>query len=69
MDERLSASHGFEGVDQFRHGNIGVAVFVDGHAEARKDKQINPPVDPGTGDVRGLINSRYWDPLKRGGDR
>jgi len=69
MDERLSSSHGYEGVDQFRHGNIGVAVFVDGHAEARKDKQINPPVDPGSADVRGLINSRYWDPLKRAGDR
>lgn len=69
MNERLSASRGFEGVDQFRHGNIGVAVFTDGHAEARKDAQINPPVDPGTGDIRGLINSRYWDPLKRAGDR
>ncbi len=69
MNERLSASRGFEGVDQFRHSEIGVVVFTDGHAEARKDAQINPPVDPGTGDVRGLVNSRYWDPLKRAGDR
>ena len=69
MNPRASASKGFEGVDQFRHGNIGVVVFTDGHAEARKDAQINPPVDPGTGDARGLINSRYWDPLKRGGER
>jgi len=52
-----------------RHAKTGVAVFVDGHAEARKSQNINPPVDPGTGDARGLINSRYWDPLKRGGER
>ena len=52
-----------------RHGGVGVAVFSDGHAEARKDSAINPPVDPGTGDARGLINSKYWDPLKRAGDQ
>jgi prepilin-type N-terminal cleavage/methylation domain-containing protein len=69
MDDKLSSSRGFEGVDQFRHGKIGVVVFSDGHAGARKDSQINPPVDPGAGDPRGLINSRYWDPLKRGGER
>jgi prepilin-type N-terminal cleavage/methylation domain-containing protein len=69
MDQRLSVSKGYEGVDQFRHGNIGVVVFTDGHAEARKDAQINPPVDPGSADIRGLVNSRYWDPLKRAGDR
>ncbi len=48
---------------------MGVAVFTDGHAEARKDAAINPPVDPGAGSVQGLINSRYWDPLKRAGSR
>ena len=48
---------------------MGGVVFVDGHAEARKDGKINPPVDPGTGDPKGFINSRHWDPLKRGGDR
>jgi prepilin-type N-terminal cleavage/methylation domain-containing protein len=69
MNERLSVSHGYEGVDQMRHGDIGVVVFTDGHAEARKDAQINPPVDPGTGDPRGLVNSRYWDPLQRAGPR
>jgi type II secretory pathway pseudopilin PulG len=69
MNEALSVSKGFEGVDMMRHGKIGVAVFTDGHAEARKDAKINPPVDPGTGDPRGLINSKYWDPLKRAGDR
>jgi hypothetical protein len=31
--------------------------------------KINPPRDPAIGDAKGLINSRYWDPLKRAGDR
>ncbi len=69
MDRARSASQGFEGIDNLRHRNNGVAVFTDGHAEARKDAAINPPVDPGSGDPKGLINSKYWDPLKRGGDR
>jgi len=64
-----SASAMYEGVEMVRHGGVGVAVFSDGHAEARKDSAINPPVDPGTGDARGLINSKYWDPLKRAGDQ
>ncbi len=69
MIRTASASQGFEGVDQSRHRNTGIAAFTDGHAEARRDAAINPPVDPGTGDSRGLVNSRYWDPLKRGGNR
>lgn len=69
MNKGKSASQGFEGIDILRHRNNGVAVFTDCHAEARKDAAINPPVDPGAGDPKGLINSRYWDPLKRGGDR
>lgn len=69
MEERASVSKCFEGVEMERHGKIGVAVFVDAHAEARKNNQINPPVDPGSGDARGLINSRFWDPLKRAGER
>jgi prepilin-type N-terminal cleavage/methylation domain-containing protein len=69
MDKARSASQGFEGVEMVRHRSVGVSVFTDGHAEARKDKAINPPVDPGAGSAQGLVNSRYWDPLKRGGDR
>jgi prepilin-type N-terminal cleavage/methylation domain-containing protein/prepilin-type processing-associated H-X9-DG protein len=69
MVRSRSASLGFEGVDQSRHQGRGVAAFTDGHAEARRDEAINPPVDPGTGDPRGLINSRFWDPLKRAGNR
>lgn len=69
MDEVASTSKAFEGVEMARHGKIGVALFTDGHAEARRTEKINPPVDPGTGNAKGLINSRYWDPLKRAGDR
>jgi hypothetical protein len=52
-----------------RHFGTGVNGFADGHAEARKDRDINPPVDPADGNARGLINSRYWDPLQRAGSR
>ena len=30
--------------------------------------RIHPPVEPGTGDARGLIHGRGWAPLKRGGE-
>ena len=69
MDPQNTQFGGFEGIDQNRHRNTGVVVFTDGHSEARKGARINPPRDPGFGDTRGLINSKYWDPLKRGGDR
>jgi prepilin-type N-terminal cleavage/methylation domain-containing protein/prepilin-type processing-associated H-X9-DG protein len=58
-----------EGIDKTRHGGSGIAVFNDGHAEARKSALINPPVDPIAGGANGLINSRFWDPQVRGGDR
>src|SRR5437660_2500381 len=48
MNQKNSASKGFEGVDQFRHLNTGAVVFTDGHSEVRKDAAINPPIDPGT---------------------
>ena len=54
-----------EGIDPYRHLGTGVIVFVDGHAEARKSGNINPPVAPDSGDPRGLINSHWWDPLQR----
>jgi prepilin-type N-terminal cleavage/methylation domain-containing protein len=57
------------GVDTLRHGKVAVVVFTDGHSEARKSENIKPPVDPSDGLPSGLINSRYWDPLKRAGDR
>jgi hypothetical protein len=43
---------------------MGLPFSAMEHAEARKDKQINP-IRPGFGDAKGLINSRYWDPYKR----
>ena len=69
MDPKNSQLGGYEGLDMSRHKNVGVVGFVDGHSEARKDAQINPPRDPAFGDARGLINSKHWDPFKRGGDR
>ena len=57
------ASH--QGVETYRHWGTGVAVFTDSHAEALKDAAINPPVDPASGTVQALINSRFWDPLQR----
>ncbi len=59
----------FEGIDQSRHSQIGVVGFADGHAEARKDVAINPPMNPISGSATALVNSRYWDPSKRGGEQ
>jgi prepilin-type N-terminal cleavage/methylation domain-containing protein len=66
MNQRASGTKAFEGIDPIRHLGTGIAVFNDGHSEARKDAKINPPVDPLSGGVNGLVNSEYWDPLQRG---
>ncbi len=68
-----SSSGAYEGVDTTRHnggkfpgvGNVG---FADGHAESKREADINPPVDPSSGSTQGLINSRFWDPLQSAGD-
>ena len=65
MDQRTSTSRAYEGIDAKRHLGASVVVFNDGHAEVRKDAQINPPYDPSSGNVRALKNARYWDPLQR----
>jgi len=65
MDPANTQFGGYEGIDRNRHRDTGVVVFTDGHSEARKDKLINPVRDPGFGDTRGLINARFWDPLRR----
>ena len=57
-----------EGVCISRHNLRGNVVFTDGHSEPRKDSQINPPVNPNSGNPNGLVNSRYWDPIQRAGD-
>jgi prepilin-type N-terminal cleavage/methylation domain-containing protein len=69
MDRRASTTGGYEGIDPNRHRGNGIAVFNDGHSEARKDAKINPPADPYGGQAKSLINSRFWDPLQRAGDR
>jgi prepilin-type N-terminal cleavage/methylation domain-containing protein len=66
MNPSVSVSKAYEGIDVNRHRKVGVAGFNDGHAEARKDGQINPPSDPYIGAANALINSEYWDPLNRG---
>jgi prepilin-type N-terminal cleavage/methylation domain-containing protein len=63
----FSSKGSHQGVETYRHAGVGVSVFTDGHAEARKDAAINPPVDPGSATVQALVNSRYWDPLQRSG--
>jgi prepilin-type N-terminal cleavage/methylation domain-containing protein len=55
----------FEGVDPIRHLGTGIVVFNDGHSEARKDRHINPLVDPYDRTPAALVNSRFWDPLQR----
>ncbi|MCP5522497.1 MAG: type II secretion system protein [Verrucomicrobiales bacterium] len=67
MDPDRSGSRAFEGIDNGRHGDGGVAVFADGHAEARSSSSINPPVDPINSPAIGLTHSQYWDPLQRAG--
>jgi prepilin-type N-terminal cleavage/methylation domain-containing protein len=69
MDPARTTSGGYEGIEHRRHNGIGTVAFNDGHCEARRNEKINPPVDPGTGAADGLINSRFWDPLQRAGDR
>lgn len=69
MSPVASTSKKFEGADTTRHNKRGMVVFVDGHSEARKDAEINPQADPEAGGNAGLINSRYWDPLKRAGNK
>jgi len=54
-----------EGIDPIRHlGAVGNVLFNDGHAESRKDKNINPQAPVGSG-LNGFKNARYWDPLQR----
>lgn len=69
MNVNASSSKAYEGIDPKRHPGGSVVGFNDGHAEVRKDSAINPPVDPYTGSAKGMINSRFWDPLQSGGAR
>jgi len=68
MDPQYSGG-GFEGIEMLRHSQAGVVGFIDGHSEARKDVNINPPRDPFSGSPLALKNSKHWDPSKTAGDR
>jgi prepilin-type N-terminal cleavage/methylation domain-containing protein len=58
--EGVATRHGRSNVrGKNASGTRGVVVFVDGHSEARLDRDINPPTD------YSLINVKYWDPLLR----
>ena len=61
----MEKGQGLEGIDPNRHRGYGVVVFNDGHSEARRSAQINPPVDPLNGGAKALENSQFWDPLNR----
>jgi prepilin-type N-terminal cleavage/methylation domain-containing protein/prepilin-type processing-associated H-X9-DG protein len=67
-DAGEQSGDGYEGVSMARHNQRGNVVFSDGHADLRKDSQINPPIDPWDGGAKGLINSHYWDPLQAAGN-
>jgi len=72
MDPAVVASSSFptyEGVEPKRHLGRAAVGFNDGHSEARKSNTINPPTNPADRATTALINSQYWDPLKRAGDR
>jgi prepilin-type N-terminal cleavage/methylation domain-containing protein len=69
MDASDTASQ-HEGIDPVRHLGAGNVVFNDAHAETRKNKLINPIVSPYVSPgTTALINSRYWDPLLRAGEK
>lgn len=58
-DAGMKQGDGEEGVDIFRHKGVGVVLFSDGHAESRKDANVNPPVSG------SFVNFQFWDPLLR----
>ena len=69
-----SSSGNYEGVDTTRHNGgkfpgIGNVAFSDGHAESRREANINPQADPNSGSAQGLINSQYWDPQQKAGQQ
>lgn len=56
----IACRHGGAG-NSHLNGGLGVVVFADSHAEARKDANINPQGS------NQLKNSQFWDPLQRAG--
>ncbi|MSU28192.1 MAG: type II secretion system protein [Pedosphaera sp.] len=64
MSRSSTPAGSLEGIDPNRHRGQGLVLFNDGHAESRKDPDINPPINPSAG-AAGIKNARYWDPLQR----
>jgi prepilin-type N-terminal cleavage/methylation domain-containing protein len=72
MDPAVVAHSSFptyEGVEPKRHLGEAVISFNDGHSEARRSENIDPPANPADGQAKALINSRFWDPLQRAGSQ
>jgi prepilin-type processing-associated H-X9-DG protein len=72
MDPAVVASSGFgtyEGVEPKRHLGKAQMAFNDGHAEGRFSRNINPPSNPYDNGPNCLVNSRFWDPLQRAGQK
>ena len=65
--KRISALEATEEcLRQIQQRDTSVNAFVRVMAaEARRDANINPPVDPSSGNAKGLVNSEFWDPLNR----
>jgi len=61
--EGIATRHGSKRKGKNDTAGRGVLVFADGHSEAKKDADINPPANS------SLVNSKYWDHLQRAGKR
>lgn len=61
--EGIACRHGSKSRGKNDLTGRGVVVFADSHSEARKDADINLPA---TGVI---INSRWWDPFQRAGQK
>lgn len=59
----FSGPRNAEGVNTTRHRGKGMVLFVDGHAESKTFKQINPRTDPS--DTQTDEFTEHWDPLQR----
>ena len=61
--EGIATRHGSKGKGKNDKAGRGIVAFSDGHSEAKRDADINPPQNG------SLANSRYWDHLQRAGKR
>jgi hypothetical protein len=59
--EGIATRHGSKGKGKNDKAGRGIVVFTDGHSEAKRDADINPPQNG------SLVNSRFWDHRQRAG--